>query len=55
MLVIYKGYEKEYLEKEIKRSLIANKVEEKIILIHQYMKRYNQKNQVNSYLLYYYP
>ena len=30
MLVIYKGYEKEYLEKEIKESLIANKVEEKI-------------------------
>ena len=30
MLVIYKGYEKEYLEKEIKGSLIANKVEEKI-------------------------
>ena len=30
MLVIYKWYEKEYLEKEIKWSLIANKVEEKI-------------------------
>ena len=30
MLVIYKGFEKEYLEKEIKESLIANKVEEKI-------------------------
>ena len=30
MLVIYKGYEKEYLEKEIKGSLIANKEEEKI-------------------------
>lgn len=30
MLVIYKGFEKEYLEQEIKDSLIANKVEEKI-------------------------
>lgn len=30
MLVIYKGYEKEYLEKEIKESLITNKMEEKI-------------------------
>ena len=30
MLVIYKGYEKEYLEKKIKESLITNKVEEKI-------------------------
>ena len=33
MLVIYKGYEKEYLEKEIKGSLIANKVEEKINIL----------------------
>ena len=30
MLVIYKGYEKEYLEKKIKESLITNKMEEKI-------------------------
>lgn len=30
MLVIYKGYEKEYLEKELKDSLVPNKVEEKI-------------------------
>ena len=33
MLVIYKGYEKEFLEKEIKGSLIANKVEEKINIL----------------------
>ena len=30
MLVIYKGYEKEYLEKELKNSLIPSKVEEKV-------------------------
>lgn len=30
MLVIYKGYEKEYLEKNLRSSLFSNKVEEKI-------------------------
>ena len=30
MLIIYKGYEKEYLEKNLINALISNKVEEKI-------------------------
>ena len=48
MLVIYKGYEKEYLEKEIKGSLIDNKVEEKINILKNLI---NQLRDMRSYTI----
>ena len=36
MLIIYKGYEKEYLEKKIGNSLITNKLEDKINISNKY-------------------
>ena len=36
MLIIYKGYEKEYLEKNIGNSLVTNKLEDKINISNKY-------------------
>lgn len=38
MLVIYKGFEKEYLEKNIGNSLVTNKLEDKINISNKYKK-----------------
>ena len=50
MLVIYKGYEKEYLEKNINCSLINNKVEEKINIYG--MEKEVAKNVIAQFTLY---